>query len=61
MPVEFFKDEDGEHRFRIKGRNGRKMMVSEGYGRPGKAVRGYNALQKEMLRLAKEEDRKNYM
>jgi uncharacterized protein len=39
--VEFFEDEQGEHRFRIKGRNGEVLATSEGYTRKQDAVRGF--------------------
>jgi uncharacterized protein len=39
--VEFFEDEQGEHRFRIKGGNGEVLATSEGYTRKQDAVRGF--------------------
>lgn len=56
MPLELFVDETGKNRFRITARNGNILATSESYeGGQGKAIRGYNALQKEMLRLEQEE------
>jgi uncharacterized protein YegP (UPF0339 family) len=39
--VEFFTDEQGEYRFRIKGRNGEVLATSEGYTREDDARRGF--------------------
>ena len=38
--VEFFVDEAGDHRFRIRGRNHEIVVTSEGYTRKTSAVRG---------------------
>jgi uncharacterized protein YegP (UPF0339 family) len=38
--IEFFEDEAGGHRFRVKGRNGEIIVTSESYTRHSDAVRG---------------------
>jgi uncharacterized protein YegP (UPF0339 family) len=43
--IEIFKDEAGEWRYRVKGRNGEIMATSEGYGRKADARRGLNDLR----------------
>lgn len=40
--LEIFRDEAGEWRYRLKGKNGEPMFTSEGYGRRADARRGLN-------------------
>lgn len=40
--LEIFKDEAGEWRYRLKGRQGEPMFTSEGYTRKADARRGLN-------------------
>lgn len=42
--VQYFKDEAGEFRFRIRGGNGRTMATSEGYTSQQHAERGWDDL-----------------
>jgi uncharacterized protein YegP (UPF0339 family) len=46
--LEFFVDEAGETRYRIKGRNGEPMVTSEGYRDATDAKRGFNDFAKLM-------------
>lgn len=46
---EIFRDEAGEWRYRVKGRNGEPMATSEGYTRPEDAERGLADLRRLML------------
>lgn len=39
--IEFYQDEAGAHRFRVKGANGEIVASSEGYSRKTDAQRGY--------------------
>jgi hypothetical protein len=43
--VEYFTDEAGGHRYRIRGRNGEPMVTSEGYTTARDARRGYEDLR----------------
>lgn len=47
--VEYFEDEAGEYRFRIKGGNGEKMVTSEGYTRKADAKRGFRDLMNAIV------------
>ena len=44
--IEMWKDEAGEWRFTVKGRNGEIIVTSEGYTRARDAMRGLNTLTK---------------
>lgn len=46
--VQFFRGKDGMTYFRIRARNGRIRMVSEGYTDRNKAYRGYAGLQLDL-------------
>jgi uncharacterized protein YegP (UPF0339 family) len=54
--VEYFKDEAGEWRYRVKGKNGENMVTSEGYTRRRDAVRGFDDLSRVMRELDDGED-----
>ena len=45
---EFYQDRRGKWRFRVKGKNGEKLLTSEQYASRGNAVRGYQDLKKVM-------------
>ena len=51
MP-EIFRDDAGEWRYRIKGRNGEIMATSEGYTRPQDAERGLADLRRVLNETA---------
>lgn len=44
--IEIFHDENGEWRYRVKGRNGEIVATSEGYTRPDDAERGAGDLHR---------------
>lgn len=43
--TELFQDDDGQWRFRVKGRNGEKMATSEPYASEANAARGLEDLR----------------
>lgn len=49
--IEYFTDAAGEHRFRVKGRNGEIVATSEGYGSERDARRGADALREILASL----------
>lgn len=46
MPVDYFEDQAGEWRYRIKGANGEPLVTSEGYRDKTDAKRGFEALKR---------------
>lgn len=49
---EVYKDEAGQWRFRVKGRNGEKIASGEGYTRPEDAERALDTLTLILVGLA---------
>lgn len=47
--VQFFTDAAGEHRFRVKGANGKIVATSEGYTRRADARRAAKCLRRLMF------------
>lgn len=41
MPVVFYDDEAGEHRWRVEGENGEPVCHGEGHTREGDAIRAF--------------------
>jgi uncharacterized protein YegP (UPF0339 family) len=46
MKIEIFRNKKGEHQVRLIARNGRKLMVSEGYKRRAGALRVVHVIRK---------------
>jgi uncharacterized protein YegP (UPF0339 family) len=46
--VEYFEDQGGEWRYRVKARNGEPLVTSEGYRDETDAKRGFEALERAM-------------
>lgn len=44
--TEYFEDQAGEWRYRVKGENGETLVTSEGYRDQTDAKRGYDALER---------------
>lgn len=43
--IEIFEDAGGKWRFRVKGKNGEKVVTSQGYTRKGDAARAFRDLK----------------
>jgi uncharacterized protein YegP (UPF0339 family) len=47
--TEYFTDRAGKWRYRVKGKNGEKLVTSEPYASKSNAVRGYGDLRAAVL------------
>lgn len=51
MSIEYFEDQAGEWRYRVKGDNGEPMATSEGYRDKADAKRGFEAVQRTIAAI----------